>query len=60
MENVKQIGPRISLDSIRKLEELVNHFQKTNLGRVTKDSVVDLAIRELYLSYIGEVEGGRR
>lgn len=55
MAEKKQIGPRITVDTYQKLETLVKHFEqfeKTNpFGKVSKDAVVELAIKEMYENY---------
>lgn len=55
MEKKKQIGPRISLDAFQMLEDLVKYFEqyeKNNpFGKVSKDAVVELAIKEMHGNY---------
>ncbi|MFB6508385.1 MULTISPECIES: hypothetical protein [Bacteria] len=55
MEEKKQIGPRITVETFKKLELLAEHFTKHNeFGRVSKDAVIEFAIKELYRDYLGK------
>jgi hypothetical protein len=49
----EQLNNRISVEVKKMVDELVEHFNNhLPLGKVTQREVVELAIRELYRSYI--------
>lgn len=54
MSQQVQISARVSSDTIKKRDELVDHFQKTTLiGRVTAGHVLELAVSKLHEEIYG-------
>lgn len=51
----KQLGYRVSEETFNLIEELQKHFQRENvIGSVSKDDVMELAIRTLYHRYVDD------
>jgi hypothetical protein len=54
MKKGKQMNLRVSQETLSMRDALVQHFSKTNvIGKVSNTEVIELAIRELYKSYLG-------
>ncbi|HWO77754.1 MAG TPA: hypothetical protein VNM69_17950 [Bacillus sp. (in: firmicutes)] len=46
--NKKQIAVRLTPEAIGNIKELIEHYQKKSVSRVTQTDIIEFAIKELY------------
>ncbi|MBU8908249.1 hypothetical protein [Desertibacillus haloalkaliphilus] len=54
MSKTKIISARLPVQTLNKLDHLVNHFNENTIGDVSRKSILDAAIHDLYEKYLGE------
>lgn len=50
-ENKKMVSARLSTETIEKLEKLVIYFNENSIGTVSKTSILEFVITDLYDKY---------